>query len=342
MGGTLKHPVALGQVGSASAQGSRPSQQDRYIALTPEKLPSHVGKDVALFAVFDGHGSEIVAEHASKHIPPSILDAPAFREGDYERAMQSAIDQEEKVLLEEFRRGEARFATVGSTVTIVLVDLDKGEVVVGNLGDSHAILAEMEGGSGELGSVTRLTESHKPESPDEKKRIEDAGGTVHEQKNVARIGALNMSRAIGDLEYKNPVNKMESGSLTEEQQIAVYGQDKPAQERDSFLSIEMSFKRVELEKEKQYVLALTSDGVTNYTEDKAIMGTVSQQLKAGFKAEEIAKHLVDEAASRPCSDNATCILVLLNGSQVQQTGRGESGTAGPADGNGDGGVGLDI
>jgi hypothetical protein len=67
--------------------------------------------------------------------------------------MQSAIDQEDKVLFEEFRRGEARFATVGSTVTIVLANLEKGELVVGNLGDSHAILAEMEGGSGELGSV---------------------------------------------------------------------------------------------------------------------------------------------------------------------------------------------
>ncbi|KAL2788562.1 phosphatase 2C-like domain-containing protein [Aspergillus keveii] len=326
MNGTAKHPVSLGEVGSATAQGSRPSQQDRYIALTPDKLPSHAGKDIALFAVFDGHGSEIVAEHALKHIPNSLLDSPAFQEGDYERAMQSAIDQEDKVLFEEFRRGEARFATVGSTVTIVLVNLEKGELVVGNLGDSHAILAEMEDGGKELGSVTRLTESHKPESPDEKKRIEDAGGMVHAQKNVARIGALNMSRAIGDLEYKKPLNNMESGPITEEQQIAVYGQDKPAEERDDFLSIEMSFKRIELKEGKQYVLALTSDGVTNYTEDKAIMGSVSQQLKAGFKAEEVAKHLVDEAASRPCSDNATCILVLLNGSQAKKTGRGRGHT----------------
>ncbi|KAJ0414148.1 phosphatase 2C-like domain-containing protein [Aspergillus carlsbadensis] len=317
MNGTAKHPVELCEVGGASAQGSRPSQQDRYIALTPDKLPSHIGKDMALFAIFDGHGSEHVAEHALKHIPPSLLDSPAFQEADYERAMQSAIDQEDKVLFEEFRRGENRFATVGSTVTIALLDLGKGELVVGNLGDSHAILAEVEGGRKEVGSVTRLTESHKPESPHEKQRIEDAGGMVHAQKNVPRIGALNMSRAIGDLEYKKPLNNMESGPITEEQQVAVYGQDKPAEERDSFLSTEMSFKRMELKRDKQYVLALTTDGVTNYTEDRIIMGNVSQQLKVGSKAQEAAKKIVDEAASRPGSDNATCILILLNGSQLQ-------------------------
>ena len=40
---------------------------------------------------------------------------------------------------------------------------------------------------------------HKPDMPFEKKRIEKAGGFVDEQRVK---GVLNLSRSLGDLEYK--------------------------------------------------------------------------------------------------------------------------------------------
>jgi serine/threonine protein phosphatase PrpC len=44
---------------------------------------------------------------------------------------------------------------------------------------------------------------HKPEDPIELKRIKNAGGTV----DYGRVnGNLNLSRAIGDLEYKSSAN----------------------------------------------------------------------------------------------------------------------------------------
>jgi len=67
--------------------------------------------------------------------------------------MQSAIDQEDKTLFKEFRAGEMHFATAGSTVTIAVVDLAQRVLVVGNLGDSHAFLAEREARSAEVRSV---------------------------------------------------------------------------------------------------------------------------------------------------------------------------------------------
>ncbi|KAL3463622.1 phosphatase 2C-like domain-containing protein [Aspergillus heterothallicus] len=352
--------VALSAVGSASARGSRPSQQDRHLVLTPDKLPSGVGKDIALFAVFDGQyappslthsnpnslqltqrsGSEIVAEHALQHIPNSLFDSPGFREGDYERAMQSAIDQEDKALFKGFHDGEMRFSTAGSTVTLALVDFVKRTLLVGNLGDSHAMLAERDPGSAEITNVTRLTEDHKPDKPDEKERIEDAGGTVHAQKSVARIGALNMSRSLGDLEYKQPLNNMDSGPVTDEQKLAILGTDKSAEQRGSFLSIELSFKKTELANDKQYLLALTSDGVTNCMEDKVIMHSLSHLLKSGQSVEEAARSMVDETTSNTGSDNATCIVVLISGAQVQEKGDGESSANGPQGGDAEGEVGL--
>lgn len=48
--------------------------------------------------------------------------------------------------------------------------------------------------------MTALSEDHKPDNELEKKRIEQGGGIVAD----GRInGNLNLSRAIGDLEFKN-------------------------------------------------------------------------------------------------------------------------------------------
>lgn len=80
----------------------------------------------------------------------------------------------------------------GCTAVVLLITPDK--YYVANAGDSRCVLYTKDN------KVIALSDDHKPDNELEKKRIEQGGGIVAE----GRInGNLNLSRAIGDLEFKN-------------------------------------------------------------------------------------------------------------------------------------------
>jgi serine/threonine protein phosphatase PrpC len=68
---------------------------------------------------------------------------------------------------------------------------------VANAGDSRAVLAKK---AGDKYISYDMSEDHKPELPEEKRRIEKAGGFVDDNRVK---GVLALSRAIGDLQYKS-------------------------------------------------------------------------------------------------------------------------------------------
>ena len=78
----------------------------------------------------------------------------------------------------------------GCTAVVCLVT--ETEIYVANAGDSRCIVSVG-------GKVEALSEDHKPDNEKEMARIKKAGGEVIE----GRVnGNLNLSRALGDLEYK--------------------------------------------------------------------------------------------------------------------------------------------
>jgi hypothetical protein len=85
--------------------------------------------------------------------------------------------------------------STGCTANSVIIT--PTEVYCGNSGDSRAVLAVKKG---DKFHAIEMSEDHKPELPREKARIEKAGGFVED--NRVR-GVLNLSRSLGDLEYKS-------------------------------------------------------------------------------------------------------------------------------------------
>jgi len=67
---------------------------------------------------------------------------------------------------------------------------------VGNAGDSRAVLAVK---NESKNIAIEMSKDHKPDLPEEKARIEKAGGFVEDNRVENK---LNLSRSLGDLEYK--------------------------------------------------------------------------------------------------------------------------------------------
>lgn len=73
-----------------------------------------------------------------------------------------------------------------------MVDSVRKKLFVANAGDSRAVM-------GVGGKAVPLSFDHKPENEEEIKRIEAAGSTITD----GRVdGNLNLTRALGDLKYK--------------------------------------------------------------------------------------------------------------------------------------------
>lgn len=93
--------------------------------------------------------------------------------------------------MQPFQNDDSKIVdSVGCTANVVLL-VDK-TIYVANAGDSRAALSRS-------GRIIELSTDHKPEDPEEEKRIVATGAKVEK----GRInGHLNLSRCLGDYHYK--------------------------------------------------------------------------------------------------------------------------------------------
>lgn len=182
--------------GASAMQGWRLNMEDAHIS------DGDFGPDMALFAVFDGHGGPEVAKYCERHFGATLKANPNFEKARYEQALKEVFLKMDEMLLTpegqaELRTlkpdGEPTESCAGCTANVLL--MVGNTLYCANAGDSRSILYTQK-------KVVHLSEDHKPENDIERNRINQAGGFIIE----GRVnGNLNLSRAIGDLEYKkNP------------------------------------------------------------------------------------------------------------------------------------------
>ena len=148
-----------------------------------------------IFGVFDGHGFEgHLLSQAIKNYFNNNLSSSSFSSNENINSIFKNLSS--------FINSSTSFNPMESGSTVVLTFISNNVIICANCGDSRAILiTEKEN------EIISLSRDHKPELPEEKKRIIESGGRVDKICGMgpfrvwlkdAEYPGLAMSRSIGD------------------------------------------------------------------------------------------------------------------------------------------------
>ena len=277
---------------SCEMQGWRNTMEDAK--LTNLSLDA----DTMLFGVFDGHGGKEVAEFVSRHFCSELLRNRSYQAGNLEQALKDNFLRMDELLrtpdgireviriskdLPENYPVEADSSMMIAGCTSVVALIRGNTIYVGNAGDSRCVLSRE-------GRAVELSQDHKPELPGEHDRILRAGGIVEDGRVM---GNLNLSRSIGDLEYKK-----NSSIPQKDQMITAY----PEVKIDTLTS-------------KDEFLVLACDGVWDMLTSQECINFVGQRIK-NKPLEVIAEEALDRCLAPDIAssgglgcDNTTIVIV---------------------------------
>mmetsp|Transcript_83104 Transcript_83104/g.130724 ORF Transcript_83104/g.130724 Transcript_83104/m.130724 type:complete len:390 (+) Transcript_83104:102-1271(+) len=341
--------------GVSCMQGWRDGMEDAH--LTVQSLGSSCAAyltnqeawgwmETALFGVMDGHGGPHVARFCERYLPSEIARGPSE---DVAAALINAFHQMDTMLEDPNSLDELRsmsgpssglkvlpqaslkswFANPkGTGTTAVMCCVRPDEIIVANAGDSRAVLCSR-------GQAIDMSEDHKPNLPKERDRITRAGGAVGVQRigpiTQYRVnGGLNLSRSIGDLQYKQNFN------LPAEEQMIVCT---PEVRR---------FKRNDADE----FMVICCDGVWDVLSSQEAIdfirerlgnrGDLERRLESGaLRLSGILEEMLDHCLSPDLrltsglgGDNMTAVLVVF-GSRISasQAGRAPNGLGLPREPN---------
>ena len=206
-------------------QGWRKRMEDAHIS----DLNLGPSKQTQIFGVFDGHGGCEVAKFVSNHFVQEFLNNPNYNKNDIKKTLEENYVRMDKLMLEkegseellnEYKKSKEEAEKIkennknaqiemlrqvidpkeqpdakismftGCTANVLVIHDNK--LYFANAGDSRSILCKK-------GQAYPMSTDHKPSIPSELKRIEKADGWVSDGRI---LGNLNISRGIGDSEYK--------------------------------------------------------------------------------------------------------------------------------------------
>ncbi|XP_048586000.1 protein phosphatase 1A isoform X2 [Nematostella vectensis] len=273
--------------GLAAMQGWRVEMEDAHTAVIG--LSDHL-KDWSFFAVFDGHAGENVSKYCSSNLHETLLKHQSFEAAIKESSDSPDLDQLRSGLRDAFLELDSTMQKLpkwssgedksGSTAIALLVT--PKYYIFANCGDSRGILSHN-------GEVIYNTVDHKPGNPDEKSRIENAGGSVM----IQRVnGALAVSRALGDFEYKL------DSSLHATKQLV-------SPEPDIFF---------QSRSDQDEFIVLACDGVWDVMTNDEVGAFVRSRLQITDDLQRVSCELLDTCLTKGSRDNMSVIIISLPGS----------------------------
>ena len=277
-------------------QGWRKRMEDSHIS----DLNRGTDNKSNLYGVFDGHGGKEVAQFVKKHFTQELINNPNYKKGDYKRALTETFLRMDEMMNEKSGKEELKLEAkkakeeddsmtqgaknsqmemlrqimgdpkengdvaqfTGCTACVCLIH--DGKMYFANAGDSRAVLSQK-------GIAYPMSFDHKPELETEVKRIEKAGGWVAE----GRVkGNLNLSRSLGDLEYK------QNTKLPPEEQMITANPD---------IIVE------DVSKDSDFII-IGCDGVWDCKTNQEAVDFVNERLKRNpnAKLSKIIEELFDE------------------------------------------------
>lgn len=258
-------------VAVSSCQGWRMSQEDNHSMML--ELPGE--HNAAFFAVYDGHGSARVSKHASEGLWRHLVENDMYLKGNFEEALEQSFLTFDKEVNESYN---AQLA--GTTAVCLLIANNK--IYCANIGDSRAVASVN-------CECIPMSYDHKPENPQELKRIIAAGGYVLGNRVN---GNLALSRAFGDFHYKG------NDKLPPEQQVVSSCPD---------------VKTLDLNDDVDF-LVLACDGIWDVLSSEEVVEFVISRLEENMEPGLICEQLTTRCLATDYElvigcDNMTVLLV---------------------------------
>ncbi|XP_077995888.1 protein phosphatase 1D-like [Glandiceps talaboti] len=175
------------RVTAEAHQGGRKYMED----MTSITFERDRGREVAYFAVYDGHGGREAAMFAREHLWENIKKQKGFFSSDPDmvvKAIRQGFLVTHKAMWKQLPKWPKTLSglpsTAGTTVSIVIIRGTR--MYIAHVGDSGVVMGVKEP-CRERTQAFPLTYDHKPESPMERKRIEKLGGRVVNKSGVQRV-----------------------------------------------------------------------------------------------------------------------------------------------------------
>mmetsp|Transcript_104188 Transcript_104188/g.304201 ORF Transcript_104188/g.304201 Transcript_104188/m.304201 type:complete len:435 (+) Transcript_104188:48-1352(+) len=199
-------------IGYACKKGLKPESpnQDSFFILKIEG-------QFSLYGVFDGHGRKghDISNFVKDNLPKILLSQEDLQ-SDTASALETAFEKTQMLIEKATNMKKIDALRSGTTASVVFHDHRKGMLYLAHVGDSRVVLGREHGqlpGAQHSWQGLDLTVDHKPDLPEERARIERAGGMVlfdggwnyrvyvkgKRDARGKRYPGLNMSRSMGDV-----------------------------------------------------------------------------------------------------------------------------------------------